>query len=168
MGRVGCSTLCSNSRTAKCTVTFWAASSLYGEALCLRRWWPRAYLNRCQAWGSSVRGPSFQILGSGDALSWVCACRVDCTWSVLYRRSRFHMEWDEVFWWVGTDADETTASVTIFCRIWCCNFKRSSFSLGWDLPRSAITCAGTPSSLAYPSLSFRVWWWLLLLSLLEK
>jgi len=55
------------------------------------------------------------------------------------------------------DADEATASVTIFCRIWCCNFRSSCFSLAWDLPTSAITCAGAPSSLACLSLCFRVW-----------
>ena len=146
-GRVGCSTLWNNAVTAECTVSLCAASSLYGEALCFTRWCPRANLNRCHAWGSRMRGPNFQILGSGDALSWVRAGRVDCTWLVLYRRSRSHMKWDEVFWWVGTDADEATASVTFFCRIWCCNFRRSCFSLLWDLPRSAITCTGALSSL---------------------
>ena len=63
---------------------------------------------------------------------------------------------DEVLWWFGTDADEATASVTIFCRIWCCNFRSSCFPLTLVLPRSASTCAGAHSSLDCLSLCFRV------------
>ena len=103
-----------------------------------------------------MSGPSFQILGSGDALSWVCAGKLDCTWSIFNRRIRSHMECDEVLWWIGTDADEATASVTIFCRIWCCNFRSSCFPLTLVLPRSASTCAGAHSSLDCLSLCFRV------------
>jgi len=146
----------SNAVTTVCTVIFYAASSLYGEALYFRRWCSRANLNWCHAWGSRVTGPSFQILWSGDTLSWVRTGRLDCTWSVLYRRSRSHMEWGEVLRWFGTDIDKATAPVTIFCLIWCCDFKSSCLYLAWDLLRFGITCAGAPSCLDCTSLFLRV------------
>ena len=48
------------------------------------------------------------------------------------------MEWGEVVRWLGFSAGECIASVTFFCRNWCCSFRRSSFPLAWDLSRSFL------------------------------
>ena len=62
-GKMGFSTLWRSTRTTECSDSLWSTASFYGEDLCLRRWCPRVYLKRCQACGSRVRLPSFQIRG---------------------------------------------------------------------------------------------------------
>ena len=99
---------------------------------------------------------SFHIRASGDELSWVCVGRLDCTWSVLYRWSKSHMQWVGDFCWPAFGTDDSIASITVFCRDWCCSFRSSCFSLALDLPRSATTLEGALSSLACRSLFLSV------------